>query len=119
MKYLTYDEYINMGGELEPPVFERYEYAAERAIDRETFGRIKSMLVIPNAVKMLVYELIAVNAKADISQEQVKSESVGSWSKTYADTNSEDIQKLRSDMITDYLAGEADDNGTPLIYRGC
>lgn len=119
MKYLTYDEYINMGGELEPPVFERYEFAAEKAIDKETFNRVQSMLIIPNAVKMLVYELIAVNAKADISQEQVKSESVGSWSKTYADTNSEDIQRIKVDMIMDYLAGEVDDNGTPLIYRGC
>lgn len=119
MAYLTFTEYTDMGGVLSEPAFNRYEFMAEKEIDRETFGRIKTLISIPKAVKMLVYELVQINAKSDVSEDRVTSESVGSWSKTYADVKANEIKSLKMNLITDYLSEETDENGIPLLYRGC
>ena len=119
MGYLTYNDYIAMGGGLDEAAFHRYSFMAKKEIDRETFGRIKSMPDVPEAVRMLTFELIQVNAKGDLSEESVTSESVSGWSKSFKDVSKEDFDKERMRLILSYLSDEYDDQGTPLLYRGC
>lgn len=119
MSYLNYSDYKTMGGGLDEAAFIRYSFMAQKEIDRETFGRIKAMALVPDAVKMLTFELVQVNVKADLSTECVTSESVSGWSKSFKDVAQEDYSKERLRLILSYLSDEYDDTGTPLLYRGC
>lgn len=119
MEYLTYGEYLVMGGSLPETAFDRYNFMARRIIDHETFNRVLELTEIPKEVKMLSFELIELNAKADISTENVVSESVGSWSKSYKDISSDEYNNQTVYLVHTYLSGIYLENGTPLLYRGC
>ena len=123
MEYITYEEYNEIGGVLDVTAFARYKVRAFSVITKATFGRVKKMLNIPEEVKHLCRDLIEylnynVNQSKNITSESQSqggaSESVSYANKTTADTT-EDIEQ----MIYDYLASVMDDEGTPLIYRGC
>ena len=49
--YLDYDSYAQMGGELDPDVYERLSAKAERLIDRATHARLKAQSAVPMSVK--------------------------------------------------------------------
>lgn len=119
MRFLTYEEYKTMGGTLEEAAFLRYSFQGQMEIDHSTFGRVQGMAVIPEAVKFLLFQLILLNQKADVSGEGLSSESVGGWSKSYKDIGAEDYTTERLRLIESYLSGVVDDAGTPLLYRGC
>lgn len=119
MEYLTYETYKELGGELPKTAFNRYYFKAKAYIDRETFGRIRKMEQLPEEVKNLVFELIGLNAKADISADKVTNESVGSWSKSYQPITTQEFVNEQQHLISDYLVQVTDDYGTPVLYRGC
>ena len=139
--YLTYDEYVLYGGELDEPTFAQQEFKCAKMIDSQTANRVKSMEEVPEAVKRCEYELI--------QQEQLFSENLNSilaravtnggtalvagfttdgYSETYATgtgNTGEYMQILRAktdelqmNTIRDFLAYEEDDNGVRLLYRG-
>lgn len=57
--YLTYDEYINMGGtEMEETAFQQLEFEARTIIDWWTFNRLQHESEYPEAVKRCVFKLI-------------------------------------------------------------
>ena len=56
--YLDYDSYAQMGGELDPDVYERLTAKAERLIDRATHARLKAQASVPMCVKYCIMELI-------------------------------------------------------------
>lgn len=111
--YLTYAEYTSLGGEIDEVAFIRREFAASSEIDRATFGRLRKMQSVPNAVKMLVAELIDIDNEVSNS---VQEERVETWSKTYKSAS--DLKQNKSDLIYAYLIDERDDNGIPLLYCG-
>lgn len=119
MEYLTYIEYLEMGGSLPETAFDRYNFMAHRIIDHETFNRVLELEQIPKEVKMLSFELIELNAKADISAEKVSSESVGSWSKSYKDVSTDEYNSQTVYLVHTYLSDIYLEDGTPLLYRGC
>ena len=110
-QYLTYTEYINLGGsEIGEMPFNLLEFEARRKINIRTFNRLKTDN-IPQEVKICEYKLINsinnyVNATHSISN--VRSESTDGYSISYA-TASEisDIVKSKSveldDIIRTYL----------------
>lgn len=123
MKYITYDEYVEIGGILDPAAFDRYSLRAFSRVAQETHNRIDTMEAVPEEVKHLCRDLIEYmhnnlnqdKAVASASQSQGgASESESYVNKTYAD-NEKDIDG----MIYDYLLSVSDDKGTPLLYRGC
>lgn len=123
MLYLRYDEYTELGGELEPTAFGRYSIRAFSRIRQETHGRIDRMSEIPVEVKYLCRDIIDYlhnNSTVDkqiVSASQSQggvSESESYLSKSVAEKD-EDIECL----IYDYISSVVDDNGTPLLYRGC
>jgi hypothetical protein len=124
-QYLTYSEYINLGGsEIGEMPFDLLEFEARRKINIRTFNRLKTDN-IPQEVKICEYKLINsinnyVNATQNIGN--VKSESTDGYSISYA-TASEisDIVKSKSaeldDIIRTYLLGVIYEN-EHLMYCG-
>lgn len=116
--YLTYGEYLEMGGTLEESAFSRFAFGAERIIRRATQNRIESMKEIPEAVKWLVFELVGKVYGMAEGNHRLSAESVDSWSRSYQ-VQTEEEQKAAIDaLVRNYLASETDDKGVPLLYLG-
>lgn len=112
--YLTYADYESMGGTLKQAVFQRLEFKARSLVDTRTFGRLKGLTEAPEAVKRLIFELVAVS-EADIAGGAVTSVSNDGYSETYAVVNNEE---KALNLIAAYLSTERTADGTPLLYRG-
>lgn len=124
-QYLTYDEYKALGGSLDQTPFNLLEYEARRIIDSKTLQRLKKIKEIPQEVKMCMLSLVnTINSYATESQtnKNISSESVGSYSVSYATgTQIQEIVKSKNveltDVILTYLTGVIV-NGEHLIYLG-
>jgi hypothetical protein len=79
------------------------------------FGRINEN-AIPEEVKYCAC-VLTDKISAFSKNENKASESVSSWSVTYRDVSSND--EALSETIKEFLAECKDENGTPLLYRGC
>lgn len=123
MNYLTFEEYISLGGVLDITAFNRNINRACAAINRESHSRIAKMSAIPDNVKILCRELTeyyAVNSN-------VSEKGVASWSQSagvvnesvsYISKTADDVQSDICSMIYEYLSCLTDDSGTPLLYKG-
>ena len=121
--YLTYDEYKAKGGELDQTAFNRFIDRACGIIARETFNRIDSMSKVPEQAKALCRDLVEYLSTQTVSALNVtsKSQSAGpvSESESYTAKSKEEQAQDIENLVLDYLSGVTDDNGTPLLYRGC
>ena len=122
MQYLTYEEYKSMGGELNEAAFLRNVDRACGFVDLHTQSRLQSVLEVSARVKACVRDLVEYLANNVSSGKSVtsKSQSAGgvSESESYATKNTDEINAEMLNIVYDYLASEADDRGTPLMYRG-
>lgn len=123
MTYLTYEEYSNMGGVLDLTAFNRNVDRACGIIDNATHNRIECMAEVPQRAKALCRDLIEYLANDFGSSKQVSSHSQSaggvSESESFVIRSIEERAGEIDDMVKDYLLNEVDDNGTPLLYRGC
>jgi hypothetical protein len=121
--YLTYQEYKSYGGELSETAFIPLEFKSRKRIDYLTDSRVQNMAAVPAAVKLCMYVLIGMESSVGRS-EQAASPSVSSfntdgYSETYSQAMDADTASAQMDALTkEYLYGEKNDNGTPLLYRG-
>lgn len=124
MNYLTYEEYSELGGILDDPTaFERFSIRAFSRVAQETHGRIDAMAEIPIQVKHLCRDLIEYMHN-NLNQEKAlasasQSQGGATESESYVNKTSFDIDKDIEAIIFDYLSTLKDDEGTPLLYRGC
>ena len=123
MEYLTYDEYIEIGGILDSAAFNRYSVRAFSRINQETHNRISKIKNIPDVVKHLCRDLIEYMSN-NLSQDKAltsvsQSQGGASESESYVNKTVNDMDNDISSLIYDYLASVTDNNGTPLLYRGC
>lgn len=123
MIYLTYEEYLNIGGICDLTAFNRNIDRASGVIDNATHNRIDGMAEVPQRAKVLCRDLVEYLARNDTTEIAVtsRSQSAGgvSESESYATKTSGDIYGDIQNMVYDYLLNVTDDNGTPLLYRGC
>lgn len=124
MTYLTYEEYSNsLGGALDLTAFSRNIDRACGVIDNATHNRIECMAEVPQRAKALCRDLVEYIARYSTSDMVVssRSQSAGgvSESESYVTKTDTELQADIDNMIADYLMAETDDNGTPLLYRGC
>ena len=123
MIYLTYEEYAGMGGICDVTAFNRNIDRACGIIDNVTHGRIEYMAEVPQKAKALCRDLVEYLARNDTTEIAVtsRSQSAGgvSESESYVTKTNVELQADIDNMIADYLMAETDDNGTPLLYRGC
>ena len=123
MQYLDYQEYISVGGICDTTAFNRNIDRACGIIDNATHNRIECMAEVPQRAKALCRDLVEYLARYSTSDVVVssRSQSAGgvSESESYATKTAEDVYSDIQNMIYDYLLNGTDDNGTPLLYRGC
>ena len=131
--YLTYEEYLNMGGTLDETAFDNYLIDAEMLIDWYTFNRLENETVIPEKVKKCVYKLITLadmKSKAFVLGREVNGDgnaSVASQSNDGVSISyntisaSQALDLIKSDaenIIKQYLNGVVNSLGRKLLYRG-
>ena len=123
MTYLSFEEYSNMGGVLDLTAFNRNIDRAGGIIDNATHNRIECMAKTPQRAKALCRDLVEYLANDFGSSKQISnhSQSAGgvSESESFVIRSIEERAGEIDDMVKDYLLNEVDDNGTPLLYRGC
>ena len=122
MIYLTYDEYVEIGGICDLTAFNRNIDRACGVIDNATHNRIEYMADIPQRAKALCRDLVEYLARNDTTEIAVTSRSQSadgvSESESYATKTTDDVYGDIQNMIYDYLLNVTDDKGVPLLYRG-
>ena len=123
MKYLTFEEYVKIGGTLENTAFNRYSMRAFAIVSQETHGRLSKMETVPDEVKHLCRDLIEYMSN-NVTTDRVitsasQSQGGASESESYATKTSKDVEEDINNLIYDYLASVENDKGVPLLYRGC
>ena len=121
--YLSYDEYKELGGTMEQADFTLAEFKAEKRIDYLTDSRVKDMAEVPQAVKLCIMAIMAMESKvgteAQVSNPVVTSFNNDGYSESYGKAmGAEDAEKSLNQTVKSYLSGEVDDYGIPLLYRG-
>lgn len=123
MQYLTYEEYTAIGGICDSTAFNRNITKATAVIDTETHKRVWDMETIPEQVKALCRDLVELYYRNSTSDKVVTSQSqtagAVSESVSYATATQEEVKQAADNLVYDYLMSVEDDNGTPLLYRGC
>ena len=121
--YLTFEEYKALGGTLEASAYLRAASRACAIIDSATQKRCQKMSVIPDEVKYLVRDIADYISAISGTARQVASESqtLGGMSESvsYSVPTAQERENYIDDLIFEYLHTVSDDNGTPLLYRGC
>ena len=122
MIYLTYEEYLNIGGICDLTAFNRFSDRAFGIVDNATHNRIECMDNVPQRARALCRDLVEYLARNDTTEMAVtsRSQSAGgvSESESYATKTADDMYGDIQNMLYDYLGNEKDDKGTPLLYRG-
>lgn len=136
--YLTYEEYIEFGGDdsaLDETAFENLEFEARTQIDWWTFGRLKNETSYPEAVKRCMFKLIelldkqqkvlmvdAVDEDGNIKAGLMAHQSNDGVSSTYnVITGNMAVRVLKSQLdntIKMYLQDVKDSLGRKVLYRG-
>ena len=119
--YLDYDSYAQMGGELEPDVYERLAAKAERLIDRATHARLKAESTVPMSVKYCIMELIdAIQADESMGSmsagREISSMSNDGVSVSFAAMAA---SARYMEIIRGWLDGETTEAGVHRLYAGC
>ena len=124
MRYIKYQEYLELGGICDSTAFNRNIDRAYGIIDNATHNRIECMTEVPQRAKALCRDLVEYLA----TNNNVGEKDVSSWSEatgplsesiSYVQKSKEDIQSEIDELVYQYLGSENNDNGTPLLYRGC
>ena len=122
--YLSYEDYIGLGGSLDLTSFNLLEFEARRKIDLRTDNRLVNLDYsdIPDEVKLCEYKMIDSVIKA--YDEQVNrgksSESVGSYSVTY-NNDMKEIIKSKNTELNDLIVSElygVNVNGEHILFCG-
>lgn len=122
-QYLTYQEYVDLGGTLEETPFNLLEYEARKEIDERTQGRLIDKGNEYQDVKLCVYKLIEkINSykMSDSRDKSISSESIDGYTINYGSETEDTIKAKKielEDVIDTYLSNLKVD-GIRVIWRG-
>ena len=125
-QYLSYEEYVLLGGTLDEVPFNELEYECRRIIDSRTQNRLKNADKIPQEVKMLENKMIQTLQGYYVSlnkaQSGVASENTDGYSVSYISSNQisqliEGKIDVLQDLVSTYLFGVIVNN-EHLLYCG-
>lgn len=119
--YLDYGSYAQMGGELDPDVYERLAAKAERMIDRATHARLNAVSTVPMSVKYCIMELIdAIHADESMGSMSAGRE-ISSMSNDGVSVSFTAMAASARymEIIRQWLDGETTEAGVHLLYAGC
>ena len=132
MSYLSYEEYVAMGGTLDESNFNDLEFEAEAIVNWYTFNRLKNDTQIPSEIKRLIKYLIDVvkvqnegvlgSTGGSDNSAQIASQSNDGVSVSYAILSASErmaaLKTQEADKINKYLQGVTNEAGRLLLYRG-
>ena len=125
-QYLSYEEYMELGGTLDEVPFNELEFECKRIIDSRTQNRLKNAEEIPQEVKLLINKMIQTLQGYYISLEKaqsgVASENTDGYSVSYISSNQisqliEGKTDVLQDLVSTYLFGVIVNN-EHLLYCG-
>ena len=117
-QYLTYDEYVELGGNLQEMPFNILELSARKNIDERTLNRLKNVSKIPLEVKVCVYNLIKLlNGYETLEDGNIASESTDGYSVTYKQVDKKSREQEIINSIENDLYGVMVNN-IPILYLG-
>lgn len=122
--YLTYDEYLELGGEMDESQYALAEFQARKRIDLLTLNRVAAMAQVPEEVKMAMMVIMKADTKfsatAQADNPVVASFSTDGYSESYGSATDQTsaVNRQVDNTVTQMLFGVNDDNGVPLIYKG-
>ena len=122
-QYLTYQEYLALGGTLDEMPFNLLEYNARMKINERTFGRLVDKGQEYQEVKLCVYNMITTlnsYSSYDTQNKAISSESTDGYSISYGTPQKSTTEAKNSeleDIINSYLANVVINN-VPVLYRG-
>ena len=125
-QYLTYAEYILLGGTLEEMPFNILEFEARKQIDLRTQNRLKNEETQPQDVKLCVFHLIEkINSYASTTESasgNITSESIDGYSISYLTANQiSEIVKSKNSELQDIMLNDLYGvivNNEHIIYNG-
>ena len=100
-QYLTYEEYIELGGTLDETPFNILELEAQKNIDKYTFGRLQNLEQQINEVKVCIFKLISLIDTYNSYENQnksISSENTDGYSVTYNQAT-ENVSKSKIEDI--------------------
>ena len=122
-QYLTYQEYLALGGTLDEMPFNLLEFNARKKIDERTFGRLIDKGQEYKEVKLCVYNMITtLNSYSSYNTQNkaISSESTDGYSISYGTPQKSTTEAKNSeleDIIDTYLSNLIIDD-VPVLYRG-
>lgn len=125
-RYLTFEDYLTMGGALAASEFDELETIAEAHVDRYTFNRLRGepSEKRPESLKLCVKMLIGLLERAAEKEADglISSVSNDGVSVSYSASSPEQTETLLQNKIKStvylHLAAERAGDGTPLIFGG-
>lgn len=115
-RYLTYEEYKELGGNLPQMPFNLLEYQAEKKIDMQTSNRFRNITNYPLELKMCINTLITELKKYNESGNK-SSETIGSYSVTYDKPLTNEKKQALEEIIKENLL-TTKINGIFVLYCG-
>lgn len=122
-QYLTYQEYLALGGTLDEMPFNLLEFNARKKIDERTFGRLIDKGQEYKEVKLCIYNMIiTLNSYSsyDTQNKAISSESTDGYSISYGTPQKSTTEAKNSeleDIIDTYLSNLIVDD-VSVLYRG-
>ena len=122
-QYLTYQEYLALGGTLDEMPFNLLEFNARKKIDERTFGRLIDKGQEYKEVKLCVYNMITTlnsYSSYDTQNKAISSESTDGYSISYGAPQKSTTEAKNSelkDIIDTYLSNLIVDD-VSVLYRG-
>ena len=120
--YLTHDEYLDMGGNIdEEDVFKRFELKARAQIDRVTFGRLVNESPVRESVKNCMYDLVSTAAADEQLGASSYGRDVASMSNdgvSISFSTGKGAASRYNSIVRMWLANEVTACGLPLLYAG-
>lgn len=122
-QYLTYQEYLALGGTLDEMPFNLLEFNARKKIDERTFGRLVDKGQEYKEVKLCVYNMITTlnsYSSYDTQNKAISSESTDGYSISYGAPQKSVTEAKNSeleDIIDTYLSNLIVDD-VSVLYRG-
>ena len=130
MQYLSYEEYLALGGTLPEGAYPAAELKARKRIDAATQGRARAMAdrrapgPMPEEIRVAMAEIIAADAAfgaaALAESPPVAGFATDGDSESYGDgaARSGEAERQLRRCVALLLYGVTDDDGTPLLYAG-
>lgn len=123
MKYLTFEEYQNLGGKCSEDVFPSLQFDTESKMDYITSGRLSKMIdeieSVPESVQMLEVKLIDIeNASSNLEKQVTGVTSYSNGIESFGYDTSKDSEEMLAEQFSTLMKQYLYPEYPELFYRG-